>query len=671
VLSSCSRIRTPIFLGSYAVRLKGDQRVRPANPRPGAGENVMTKQARLRFLSLASALGFTNLAFGQAAPPAPRPDVPTVQIKLDDPTKPRDPSQRPLEPTPPAGAVPVSATDVLVAPPFDPPLGFSGPSSVIPRSGADAEFVPLEDRWRIGYPRWDRYGNEQKTIADSAFRLGRFIDPYNLNVLKGDYPIIGQHTFLNVTATTVGIFEGRQIPTATTPFESTARPFQFENFGRPNQFLYSQLTTFSFDLFHGDTAAFKPMDWRVKVTPAFNVNFIDVDELAVVSPDVRKGTQRGRTWATLQEGFGEVKLADISSEYDFVSLRAGIQPFSSDFRGFIFSDVNRAVRLFGTRNGNRDQFNLAFFRQLEKETNSGLNTFEDRDQNVLIANYYRQDFGFPGYTFQTSVHYNNDGPDNLLDRNRFRVRPDAVGIAQPHRVEVAYLGFAGDGHIDRFNVSHAFYWAVGRDSNNSLAGKPQSISAQMAALELSYDRDWARFRVSGLWASGDNNISNGRATGFDSILDNTVFAGENSFYNRQNIPLFGVQLVQRNSLFNGLRSSKIQGQTNFVNPGLELLNFGFDADITPRFRVVNNVNFLWFNKTAVLEQFVYQRKIDRDIGTDFSTSVEYRPILNNNVIILGGVSALVPGGGFRQLYNRQFGSVNTLGSAFLEVVLTY
>ena len=584
----------------------------------------------------------------------------------------RDPSERSLEPKSKEFEVaPVTFESVLTAPPFDPPLGFAGPSGIVPRSGRNAEYIPVEDRWRNGFPKWDRYGNGGNTsIVDAPFRLGRIIDPYNQNVLKGDYPVIGQNTFLNLTGTTLAVFEGRQIPTATTPFESTARPFTTEFFGRPNQFLYSQLFTFSADLFHGD-ASFKPMDWRVKVTPAFNVNFLDVDELAVVNPDVRKGTQRGRTWGTLQEWFVEAKIADLSPEYDFLSVRAGSQPFNSDFRGFIFSDVNRGVRLFGTLNGNRDQFNLAFFRQLEKETNSGLNTFQDRNQNILIGNWYHQDFLYPGYTIQGSVHYNNDGPDTLFDRNRFLVRPDPAGVFQPHRVEVAYLGFAGDGHIDRFNVSHACYWAVGRDSRNPIAGQSQSISATMAALEVSYDRDWARFRVSGMYASGDNNANNGRATGFDSILDNTVFGGEFSFYNRQNIPLFGVQLTQRNSLYNGLRSSKIQGQTNFVNPGLQLINFGFDADITPRFRLVNNVNFLWFDKTNSLETFLFQNNIARDIGTDYSVSFEYRPVLNNNVIIIGGLSTLVPGGGFRQLYNRQDGKVNPLVAGFLEVALTY
>ena len=58
-------------------------------------------------------------------------------------------------------------------------------------------------------------------------------------------------------------------------------------------------------------------------------------------------------------------------------------------------------------------------------------------------------------------------------------------------------------------------------------------------------------------------------------------------------------------------------------------------------------------------------------GTDYSVSFEYRPVLNNNVIIIGGLSTLVPGGGFRQLYNRQDGKVNPLVAGFLEVALTY
>jgi len=581
---------------------------------------------------------------------------------------------QPIEPIPPKSELSPIEQVLTTGRDFEPPSGFTGKSSVEPRTGGNDDFLPVEDRWRLGAPYWDRYGIGFPLGEDYPYKLGRWWDPYNQNVLKGDYPIFGQHTFLKFTATLATLFEGRQLPTATTPFESTARAFQTDFFGRPNQGFVSQTLLLSYDLFHGDTTAFKPFDWRVKLTPAFNVNLLNVEELGVVSPNVTKGLNRDRGWATLQEYFVETKLADLSPQYDFVSARVGSQPFTSDFRGFIFSDINRAARLFGTLNGNRDQFNLIFFRQAEKDTNSGLNGFKDRNQNIAIANYYRQDFLFPGYTAQASVHYNDDGPSFLFDRNQFLVRPDPVGVFQPHRVQAVYLGFAGDGHIDRYNVSHAFYWALGHDSMNPLAGQPTDINGKMAALELSYDRDWARFRVSGFYQSGDGNINDSHATGFDSILDNVNFAGsEFSFWGRQQIPLFGVNLAQRNSIFSDLRSSKLQGQSNFVNPGLWIINAGVDFDLTPRLRMINNANFMWFDKTNVLEQFTFQGQLDREIGLDLSSGFEYRPLLNNNIIMLGGVSSLIPTNGFKQLYNN-FGSegkADMLFAAFAEIVLTY
>lgn len=593
-------------------------------------------------------------------------DPPAAEVPLPPA---RDPIDRPLDPDPPPAADPVKPATLAEAV-YAPTLGFAGPSGVVPRSGSNAEFDTVEDRWRIGLPAWDRYNKGHPRVADYPYALGQWFDPYNLNVLKGDYPLIGQHTFLTLSGTASHTNIGRAIPTATTPFESTARPFTTDFFGRPGQYVHNELYTFSLDLFHGD-AAFKPVDWRIKMTPAFNVNALSVEELAVVSPDVRQGTIRNRTWGALQEWFAEYKLADLSAEYDFVSVRAGSQPFVSDFRGFIFADVNRGVRLFGNADGNRTQYNLAYFRQQEKDTNSGLNTFEDRNQNIVIANVYRQDFIFPGYTAQASFHYNNDGPDVLFDKNGFLVRPDPVGVYQPHRVEAYYLGFAGDGHVGRYNVSHAAYWVVGRDSRNPIAGSPQSVSAQMAALEVSYDRDWARFRLSGLYQSGDGNPNNGKATGFDGILDLMNFGGEFSFWRTNRIPLFGVGLTNDQSQYANLRSSRIQGQSNFVNPGLWLVNAGVDVDITPRFRVVNNANYLFFDKTASLSTFVYQGKIGQDIGLDLSSGFEWRPRLNNQAIVLAGLAMFVPGGGFRQLYNRKDEAVDPLASAFLEVVLAF
>jgi hypothetical protein len=595
----------------------------------------------------------------------------------------RRPPGEPRPPSPPSEPVADEYLDWdggLLLAPRQVPNGFAGRSSIVPLEfQQDSHFVPMPDRWRSGFPKWDRYGPDHSVFEphdpfeeDAPYVRGWCLNPYRQNVLKGDYPVIGQHTFMNLTAMSVTDLEFRQVPTPTTPFESTEDPFSEEFFGDPDQFFFKHDLRMSFELFHGD-AGFKPADWRVKLTPVFNVNYLDVDELGIVSPDVRLGTTRYRDFFTLEEWFVETKLMDTSPYYDFTSLRVGSHLFVSDFRGFIFSDINRAARVFGTRNANRDQFNFIVFDQREKDTNSELNSFVNRTQNVAIANYYRQDFIFPGYTAQLSAHYNQDRGDKLhFDRNGVLVRPDPVGVFQPHTIDAMYLGWAGDGHINRLNISHAFYYAFGRDDLNPLAGQAVTINAQMAAAELSYDRDWVRFRTSAFYASGDDDISDDRGRGFDAIFDNPNFAGgEFSYWQRQAIRLFGVNLVDRLSLVPHLRSSKIEGQTNFVNPGLLLLNAGTDAEVTPRFRLIANANFLWFDDTAVIEQFVFQAGIDQHIGTDLSLGFEHRPLLSDNLILVGGVSTLIPGRGFKDIYNPIAGNVDELFASFLQIVATF
>jgi hypothetical protein len=584
-----------------------------------------------------------------------------------------DPLKRPVETAPESPAGPLTEAEPgLVQTPVDPPTGFAGPSGVRPSEVQEGpHFVPMEDRWRTGFSPWDRYGKGHPLLDDYPYAQGSPVGPFTQNVLKGDYPILGQNTFLDLTFSSFNFLEPRQLPTQTSPFESTAHPNQFDFFGRTGQLFYFQNFVMSVDLFHGN-AAFKPPDWRVKLTPIINLNELATEENAQVSPNVLKGASRTRGWVTLQEWFVEKKLADLSPYYDFVSVRAGSQPFNSDFRGFIFNDVNRAVRLFGTSNANQDQFNVAYFRQQEKDTNSLLNSFNDRGQDIFIANYYRQDFIFPGYTSQWSVHYDHDSPSIHFDRNGFLVRPDPVGVFQPHEVDAFYLGWTGDGHINRFNITHAFYWVLGYDTLNPLANQSQSISAQFAAVELSYDRDYVRFRTSGMFASGDRNVNNSHATGFDSILDFPNFAGgQFTYWQRQAIPLFGVNLSQRFSFLPDLRSSKVQGQANFVNPGFGLYNLGFDVEITPRLKSINNCNFMWFDTVQPLQTFLFQSNIHHFIGADLSSGLEYRPMLSNNVLLTFGFAMLLPGGGFKDIYNRFQNVVNPLISSFIQTELNF
>ena len=72
----------------------------------------------------------------------------------------------------------------------------------------------------------------------------------------------------------------------------------------------------------------------------------------------------------VQEAFVDYHLRNVSDRYDFDSIRVGIQPFNFDFRGFLFQDNQLGIRLFGNRDNNRLQYNLAAFWRLEKDTNS-------------------------------------------------------------------------------------------------------------------------------------------------------------------------------------------------------------------------------------------------------------------------------------------------------------
>lgn len=569
-------------------------------------------------------------------PEAPAPEVPT-----------------PTSPTYPG----VLSTVGLGLPSLPPPAP--------PLPPADEVFHPEPDRWNVAMPDWDRYG----VGGERPYVNSRRFDPYDRNKWKGDYPIIGNQIFFDFTGESDTFVDGRRLPTPSDV--SSARPGSSEFFGKGDQFFLDQVFAFTFDLFHGDTS-FRPADWRIRVTPVLSLNFLDVQELGIVNIDVAKGTTRFDSHLGLQEAFGEVKLADLSPNFDFVSVRAGIQQFNADFRGFLFVDNQPGVRFFGNYDNNRWQYNLAYFNFLEKNTNSDLNSLALRHQQLIAANVFRQDFLFPGYTAQFSVDYNIDQASVHYDDNGFLVRPAPIGGVvsngkiQAHSIHAVYLGWAGDGHIGRINVTNQFYQAFGNDSFNPIAQRPVTINSQFGAIELSVDKDWARFKVSSLYASGSSGAQkSGRATGFDSIDESPEFMGGIfSLWNREGIRLTGtgVQLTPENSILPDLRSNKFEGQSNFVNPGIFLVNSGATFDITPKLRSFINVSYLQFIRTEPLELLLFQENIHRSIGYDYNIGFRYRPPLTENIVLTAGAAGLTPGDGLHDIFGGR-----TLFSLFADV----
>lgn len=578
----------------------------------------------------------------------------------------------------------------------------------------------LPNRWKVNYGETRRY---EDLSSEQPYMYGtpELFHPYRQSILKGDAPVIGQDIFLNLSATSFTEAEFRSVPTPSNI--STSRPDSGEFFGRSEQIFVNQNFAFSIELFKGETA-FKPVEWLIKITPVFNLNYIGVEETTIVSPDPRgpnypdsssptisdsivnpgdvrrpglfnrspsddfaftRYTERFKSFFALQEAFVEIHLADLTDNYDFISSRFGNQPFLSDFRGFLFTDTNLGFRFFGNLDDNRVQYNLAYFFMREKDTYSELNTFNNRDQHVIVANVFRQDFLVKGYTAQLSFHANVDNGELHYNRDGVIVRPNPIGSIQNHSVNACYFGWTGEGHFGRLNISHSFYQAFGHDKFNGIAGKPVEINAQMFALELSYDRDWLRPKAYVFYASGDDDATDDEATGFDSIIDNPFFAGAPfSYFARQGFGLGNTSVLQktRGSLLNNLRSSKFEGQSNFVNPGTILLGAGIDVDITPKLRAQANINYIRFVNTDSVETALLQNDIDTEIGWDFSAGVFYRPLLTDNIIISAGVGFLVPGAGFEDIYRTNtlpvFGSRATDGhaddfyySGLISVTLTY
>jgi hypothetical protein len=510
----------------------------------------------------------------------------------------------------------------------------------------------VRDRWRIGFPEYDRYGDAAARGRDIPFKRNRWFDPYNQSVLKGDYPIIKNDIFLILSGVSTTTTEIRRTPLPTNV--SSQNPDSNNFFGRPESLSFNQLLQVSFEMFKGDTA-FRPRDWAIKISPTFSVpNYLNARERGIVNIDPRRGTNRTDLHASLEEAFGEVKLFDTNENYDFVSVRAGIQPFISDFRGFLFSDNNLGVRVFGGFSNNKSQFNLALFHQIEKDTNSALNSLKEfRNQNVYIANYFRQDFLVKGYTIQASALFNDDRASIHYDSNGFLVRPTQVGDVRPHAVKVGYFGINGDGHFGILNLTNSYYFAFGQDEFNPIAGKRTDIYAHMGAVEASIDRDYIRYKASIFYASGDKNPTDGRATGFDAIFDDPNFVGgQFSYWNRQGIRLVSTEigLVQPNSLLPSLRSSKTEGQANFVNPGIQIFNAGVDVEVTPTIKAIFNANYLRFDRTEALEYVLFQPRIRKEIGYDISLGVTYRPLLINNIQFTAGAAYFQPGRGFRDIF---------------------
>jgi hypothetical protein len=499
-----------------------------------------------------------------------------------------------------------------------------------------------QDRWRV---------------IDGLGYGNNLINPYSTNnPVKGDrplldHPMFGGNWFFAGTATSNSLLESRRIPVAAGANAPFLDPRQ-QRFG-------SQTVSFDAVLYRGDTI-FQPPDWQVRFTPILNYSTTQTNGQSVST----------NTFGA-QALFVEKHWRDVSANYDFDSVRLGVQGVNSDFRGFVLADQPVGLRLFGTRANDVYQYNIGWFRPLPKNA-ARQNQFGAGipANDILLANLYVQDLGRPGLTSEFVLIY---------DRNHTR-GTQVVAAAAPgapvtfndngqHNYDVGYLGYNADGHLGPFNLTASIYEILGVQGQSAFGVQSARVEAHFGALELSRDFDWIRLRAAGLYASGDSDPFDKTSHGFDAISQSALFAGADStFFIHQQLPLVlnQLSLKVRDSLFPDLRSTAAPGQSNYDNPGLRLVGLGADLDLAPSLRLSVDANQLWFDHTAPLAAILGRSLPGTNIGTDLGFDLFYRPLDSQNIILRLTAARLLAAAATRDLTG---GSAPF--SAFFNLILTY
>ncbi|NBC88955.1 MAG: hypothetical protein GVX90_05620, partial [Alphaproteobacteria bacterium] len=221
--------------------------------------------------------------------------------------------------------------------------------------------VPVPDRWRL--------------VESLGLVKENLLDPYNQNTYKGDrpinpdkvpwLPITGDDWFFVANLISDTVYEPRTFPIPV-GIQTTEDPDRLDVFGNDFSTVLSQTFIAGVALLKGSTA-YKPPSVEYRVTLAYNVNYVDVPERRVLFVEPSLESDRLDDFLGVQEAFVDYHFTEFDTDrFDFISIRAGIQPFQSDFRGFLFNDQQLGVRLFGSRDNNRVQFNLGAFWRLEK-----------------------------------------------------------------------------------------------------------------------------------------------------------------------------------------------------------------------------------------------------------------------------------------------------------------
>ncbi len=294
-------------------------------------------------------------------------------------------------------------------------------------------------------------------------------------MLKGDRlikvpswaPLKGDDWFLVAGLTSDTVVEPRSFPILV-GVQTTGRPDSIDTFGHPASLVLAQTVLASAALIKGSTA-YKPPEIEYRVTLAAQLNYVNLDERRVLNVKPSTASHRTDMFVGVQELFVDRHLRNTSDRYDFDPCASASSPSSRTFAAScsMTTSLGCACSAIATTIASSTTSPPS---GVWRRTRTAASTISARRRATTGCSspISTGRISPSGFTSQISVTYNMNREAGRIevDKNGFPVRPALFGNLRARDYDVVYLGYSGDGHFGRINLTTSLYAALGQDRDN-------------------------------------------------------------------------------------------------------------------------------------------------------------------------------------------------------------
>ena len=535
--------------------------------------------------------------------------------------------------------------------------------------------LPVPDRWRI---------------LDALGRTENLFDPYNTNTLKGDKPIFGDDWFFNLGAHQRHALSSRARADAGRRRSRRARPGDQQHL-RPLRPHAGQPRPTSSSLVahqgrHRLQAARSriPLHAGLQLQPHRCRRARRHQHQPAQGPDARRRFPRACRKPSSTTTSATCRTATTSTPCASASSRSRRFP-----RLPVPGQPARRAPLRQPR-----QQSLAVQPRLVPPPREGHQQRPQRHRPAAAQGrrLRRQSLppGFSGARLHLAGrpivrNDNREGSEFYYDNNGFLVRPAQIGDDRGYNYDVNYLGYNGDGHFGRLNLTASAYWRV-RASGPQPVQRPAAIAARRSAPSSSPPSRRSistgsacaapalyrqRRRQSARAARRPASTRSSRTRNSPAPTPATGSA--------RRIPLIGgggVALTQPQRRARRPALVEGRGPVELHQSRARARSASAPISTSCRSCACRRTSTICASSTPRRSSSCATRRdIPNDIGYDLSVGADLPAAVHAEHRAAPSGAVLLPGAGFKALYNTRrpalFTSGNVLYSVLFNVILTY